>query len=250
LARFEDLPDPLITAPAVRYDGINASRHEGEARWHPSGTLLLIEAGTAEIEVPISDLQFGETVADEQIFTRTSLPDFRLRLPHAVPDDLAHHLPKPETYGKWVDRLGLGRAAIAFGMALPGSQVLLFDGLVQQAETPEELAAVLAHEIGHVRERHVMSALLRQFGLSILLSGANSGVVDNVFGFASLGYSRLAEREADAAGRRLLAQANISPLGAADFFDRLSTDEEAAGGTAARLSKAEDKRKGSGRDCG
>ncbi|HBR85348.1 MAG TPA: peptidase, partial [Erythrobacter sp.] len=77
---------------------------------------------------------------------------------------------------------------------LPGGQVLLFDGLVQQAESPEELAGVLGHEVGHVRERHVMTALLRQFGMSILLAGADSGVTNGVFGLAAMGYSRDAER--------------------------------------------------------
>ena len=296
------MTDPAFTAPALWYDGVNALRHEGEARWQPPGTLILTEAGAAEVAIPLADLRFAEAFDDRQILTRLSLPDFRLRLPRELPQGLARHLPAPVTYGRWVDRLGLGRAAIAFGIvsaaivalfmtapqwlgpliplswerrigdamvgdlgnrvcatpaseaalakllraiegdgsrirvgianidmvnaaALPGSQVLLFDGMVRQAKSPEELAGVLAHEIGHVRERHVMSALLRQFGLTVLLSGANSTVGNSAFGIVSLGYTRSAERVADATGRALLARADISPLGAAEFFDRMSTEE-------------------------
>lgn len=119
-------------------------------------------------------------------------------------------------------RAGIANIDMVNAVALPGGQVLLFDGLVQQAQSPAELAGVLGHEIGHVRERHVMTALLRQFGLSILLAGANSGVSDTIFGVAAMGYSREAEREADAYARARMKQSNVSPLGAASFFERLA----------------------------
>lgn len=121
-------------------------------------------------------------------------------------------------------RSGVANIDMVNAVALPGGQVLLFDGLVQQAETPEELAGVLGHEVGHVRERHVMTALLRQFGLSILLSGTNSSVGDTVFGLASMGYSRDAEREADSYARARMAESAISPIGAAEFFERMGGD--------------------------
>ncbi|QZD94019.1 M48 family metallopeptidase [Qipengyuania gelatinilytica] len=124
-------------------------------------------------------------------------------------------------------RAGVANMDMVNAVALPGGQVLLFDGLVQDAETPEELAGVLGHEVGHVRERHVMTALLRQFGLSILLSGANSGLGDTVFGLASMSYSRDAEREADEFARKRMEESNVSPLGAARFFERIGGDSEA-----------------------
>ncbi|MEX0342594.1 MAG: M48 family metallopeptidase [Erythrobacter sp.] len=121
-------------------------------------------------------------------------------------------------------RAGIANIDMVNAIALPGAQVLLFDGLVQQAESPEELAGVLGHEVGHVRERHVMTALLRQFGLSVLLAGADSGVTNGVFGLASMGYSREAEREADEYARARMAEGDISPLGAAGFFERMSEE--------------------------
>lgn len=313
------MTDPAFTAPAVWYDGVSALRHEGEVRWEPPGRLVLTKNGLPAEEIPLADLQFGEALPDRQVFRRSSLPDFRLRLPHDLPPGLAKHLPAKVTYGKWIDRFGLGRAAVVLGVAsaamvalfmtapqwlgpmiplswerrigdamvgdlgnrlcatpesdaalakliraidpdggdlrigianidmvnavaLPGGQMLLFDGIVKQAETPEELAGVLAHEIGHVRERHVMSSMLRQFGLTILLSGANSGVGNSAFGLASMGYTRQAEREADATGRRLLARADISPLGAAGFFERMAVEGgDLVGGTAGRQGTARDK---------
>ena len=294
------MADEAFQVAATWYDGLSALRHEGHARWD-LGELVLTDSTGAETRVPMADLAYVEKTRDTQVYTRQSLEDFRLRLPHDLPAGFARHLPERYEYGRWVDRLGLGKAAAGFAVvsaaavalfltapdwlgpripqswennlgqalvgdfggklcstpegdaalakllgkvdpaevkvragianidmvnavALPGAQVLLFDGLVQQAESPEELAGVLGHEVGHVRERHVMTALLRQFGLSILLSGANSGVGDTVFGLAQMGYSRDAEREADDFARARMAESNVSPLGAAGFFERLSDE--------------------------
>ena len=132
-------------------------------------------------------------------------------------------------------RAGIANIDMVNAVALPGGQVLLFDGLVQEAESAEELAGVLGHEVGHVRERHVMTALLRQFGLSVLLSGANTGVGDTVFGLAQMGYSRDAEREADAYARARMAASDISPIGTAEFFERMGRE---GGGESAGNSNA------------
>lgn len=114
-------------------------------------------------------------------------------------------------------------------VALPGGRVLLFDKLVRTAQSPDEIAGVVAHELGHVRKRHVMQALLRQFGLSILLSGSKSDLGGTVGALASMGYSRAAEREADNFSRERLAAANISPAATGEFFGRLRKLDPTAG---------------------
>ncbi len=284
------------------YDGHSALRHEGEAVWDGGGVLSLRGADGA-MAVALSDLEYGEERGGQIVYRRKSEPDFRLIVPSDLPPGLAARLPAKQTYGAWVDKLGLGKATAIFAavsvaavavfmtapewlgpripqswernlgdamvgdlgnrlcstpegdaalakllgkvdpadrkvragvanidmvnaIALPGGQVLLFDGLVQDAETPEELAGVLGHEVGHVRERHVMTALLRQFGLSILLSGANTTVGDTMFGLAAMGYSRDAEREADEYSRARMSESRVSPIGAAKFFERLGGDSE------------------------
>ena len=118
-------------------------------------------------------------------------------------------------------RAGVANAEMVNAVALPGGQVLLFDGLIQQAESAEELAGVLAHEVGHVRERHVMTALVRQFGLSALASGFGGGFGESAMALAGMSYSRDAEREADEYARAQMARSDISPNGAAEFFERM-----------------------------
>jgi Zn-dependent protease with chaperone function len=116
---------------------------------------------------------------------------------------------------------GVANNDMVNAVALPGGKVLLFDGLIQQAESPEEVAAVLAHEIGHVRERHVMSAMIRQFGLGLLTSGIDGRAGSFLLGLATMTYSREAEREADRWALRSLMANDVSPLGGARFFERM-----------------------------
>lgn len=119
-------------------------------------------------------------------------------------------------------------------VTLPGRQILLFRGLLDQARSPDELAGVLAHEIGHVEHRDAMIALLRGYGLSLLLGGADGGAVMQTL--ISNRYSRGAERAADSAAIEALQRANISARATAGFFDRLSRREP--GGMGADLAVA------------
>lgn len=107
-------------------------------------------------------------------------------------------------------------------VALPGGKVLLFQGLLGQAKSPDEVAGVLAHEIGHVRERHVMQGLLRQMGLAVVLGGFDGSGGSTLNGLLSTTYTRSAEREADDHSLKALKQAHVSPVGTADFFNRLA----------------------------
>lgn len=103
-------------------------------------------------------------------------------------------------------------------VALPGGRVLVFDGLLKEVGSPEALAGVIGHEIGHVRERHVMQAMLREFGISMVLSGFRSGMTNTIGRMTALSYSREAEAEADNWARARLAEAQISPRPIAAFF--------------------------------
>jgi predicted Zn-dependent protease len=54
---------------------------------------------------------------------------------------------------------------------VPGGNILISSGLILFCDSPEELAAVMAHEMGHVEERHVVSRLIKELGIDILTSG-------------------------------------------------------------------------------
>lgn len=130
-----------------------------------------------------------------------------------------------------------GKAVNAF--ALPGGQIVLFRGLLRSAASPEEVAGVLAHEIGHVAARDPTRLTLRSAGtaglLGILFGDVTGATVTVALSEALLrsGYQREAEAEADAYAARLLAAEGLPTPPLARFFDELA---ERTGGMPALLS--------------
>jgi len=113
-------------------------------------------------------------------------------------------------------------------VTLPGGRIVLFDGLVQAARSPDEVAGVIGHEIGHVRNRDVMESLLRQVGLSVLLGGMQGDIGGYTNALLAASYSRAAETRADAFAAQLLKDARIAPGPTADFFRRLGGKSDKA----------------------
>lgn len=101
--------------------------------------------------------------------------------------------------------------------ALPGGTIVFFDGLIQAAETPEELAAVFAHEIGHVVSRDPTRHALRSAGsigvLGLLLGDFAGGAAVLLLTerLIEANYSQSAETAADILALDLLEKAAIPP---------------------------------------
>ncbi len=117
--------------------------------------------------------------------------------------------------------------------ALPGRQIVIMRGLLEYVEGPDELAGIVAHEIGHVVHRHSSKGLIRAFGLSVFTSlflEGGSGIAQTIAEtggtLTALSFNREDEREADRSGAGILNAAGIGPGGLAAFFDRLAREEE------------------------
>lgn len=106
-------------------------------------------------------------------------------------------------------------------VTLPGGRIIIFDGLLKGAQSPDEVAGVVAHELGHVAHRDVLESLLRQLGLSVLLGGLDGNIGGYTNALLSSAYSRGAEGRADDYAIDALNRTNISPLDTAKFFKRL-----------------------------
>jgi predicted Zn-dependent protease len=122
------------------------------------------------------------------------------------------------------------RQANAF--AVPGGTVVVLTGLLEITSSPEELAAVLAHELQHIFRRHATRALLEHASAGLILTalmGDATGIL--AFGLegartlAVLRYSRRNEEEADAEGLRMMVAAGIDPRGMLAFLKRLEAKE-------------------------
>lgn len=115
--------------------------------------------------------------------------------------------------------------------ALPGGRIVLLRGLIADAQSPDEVAGVLAHELTHALKRHPMRALIANSGLALLFeltigngTGASLGLL-----LTTLSYTRAMEAEADAGALDLLRDAGISSAGFAAFFERLEKRDEEKG---------------------
>lgn len=112
--------------------------------------------------------------------------------------------------------------------AVPGGHVALFRGLIEDAESPEEVAAVLAHEAGHVVHRDPTRLALRAAGsagiLGLLLGDVTGGTIIVLVAdqLVTAAYTREAEASADAEAHRILAAAGLPATPMAGFFLRLA----------------------------
>ena len=129
-----------------------------------------------------------------------------------------------------------GREINAF--SLPGGPTFVFTGLLDKLKSEDELAAVLGHEMTHVRKQHWAYAYadmeLRGIGLSILLGAAHANydmynTTDLLNSMYTLKFSRGDETAADDGGFELMSKAGYNPQGMADVFQML--DDAQRGGS-------------------
>lgn len=287
---------------AWHYDGVTARRRHPDVQADDAG-LWLIEGDWQEGPIAWDTLVTRDRNDQQWLLGRSDRDGWRLALSGAIPPEIAARLPGTGRYGRWIDTLGLWKAAGAFAVvaagvvaiglaapawvaravpmswerrlgdamvgdfgprlckapagqaalnrlvariapdsrdlevrvtavpmvnaaALPGGRIVIFERLLTEAKSPDEVAGVLAHEVGHVRNRDVMAALARQAGIGFVLASLTGDVANGLGTLLAARYSRAAESEADAFAIRLLAAANISPLPTARFFAQLAKTED------------------------
>lgn len=117
--------------------------------------------------------------------------------------------------------------------ALPNGHLIIYSGLIINSDNQEELAGVICHEIAHIELNHVMKKLVKEIGLSVLISmtTGNTGVEvikETAKILSSSAFDRSLEKEADKKGVDYLVNANINPEHFADFIYKLSETEHEA----------------------
>ncbi|MDA0832983.1 MAG: M48 family metallopeptidase [Planctomycetota bacterium] len=116
--------------------------------------------------------------------------------------------------------------------ALPGGEIVVYTGLIEQAESAEQIAGVIAHEMSHATLRHGLQSVSQSLGII----AAIQIMIGDVGGLLALGselaqesiltgYSRGAETEADLEGARMLHAAHIDPKSMAEFFELLKEQQ-------------------------
>ena len=202
----------------------------GFLRW---GVPAIADWG-ARVMPPEADRVIGSgtlDILDRTVFSPSKLPARRVR---KLQDRFAE-MTRPLNDGhEYHLELRHGGAIGANAFALPSGIVVMTDELVEISKHDDELVAVLAHEIGHVRGRHALRQMLQAAGVSAL-AVALLGDVSSISGILSSApvllhakHSRDFEREADNFGKTWLKEHGIAESNFDAILCRISEEHGAS----------------------
>lgn len=167
----------------------------------------------------------GLDALDEAVFAPSALPTARQE---ALRQRLADVCWRLGDCPGWRMEFRAGGQIGANALALPGGILVFTDEIVKLAQHDDELVAVAAHELGHVRHRHVLRQILASTGVLVVgqvALGDVSGILDLAGGLPAIllqsGYSRDMEMEADAHALAMLERACLPPHRFSDLLARL-----------------------------
>jgi predicted Zn-dependent protease len=111
--------------------------------------------------------------------------------------------------------------------ALPDGHLVIFSELITECVSEEELSGAIAHELAHIELGHIMNKLVKEIGLSVLISTTTSGSTPEITREAvkilsSTAYDRTLETEADLKATEMLMKTGIDPAPYADLLYRIS----------------------------
>ncbi len=115
--------------------------------------------------------------------------------------------------------------------ALPGGNIVVYDGILKKINTAEELAALLSHEAAHIAYKHSLKSISRNLSgyvfISLILNDLNGFttiLIDNANSLNNLSYSRALESDADIRALETLKKNHLSQYGLVGLFQILSKE--------------------------
>jgi len=126
-------------------------------------------------------------------------------------------------------------SAIPNALALPGGRIVVFDSLIAKADNPDEIAGVIAHELGHLRHRDNMRGLIYNGGTSFLIGllfGDITGSSAVIFASRTLvtsSHSREAETAADTFSIEIMKKLGRPPKAMGELMLRVTGKEGGKG---------------------
>ncbi|MGQ0811282.1 MAG: M48 family metallopeptidase [Nitrospiraceae bacterium] len=192
------------------------------------GSDLLVEAAVDRVPVEWEQ-KIGEMAQRDFLAGQTVLHEgAAVQAVQEITDRLANKI----VDNRYKFQITVVKSDVINAFALPGGYVVVFTGLLKKAESADEVAGVLAHELNHVLQRHALERVVKtmgMFGIVTILLGDQRGLIglakELSVELATLKFGREQETEADLTGLRLLHRARISPEGMIQFFTRLTESD-------------------------
>jgi len=193
------------------------------------GADLLVEVAVSRIPVEweqkLGDSAYRDFLAHQEVMKEgpavTALGEMTQRLTEQI-------LNNPYKF-----EVTVVKSDVVNAFALPGGHVVVFTGLIKKADSGEEVAGVMSHELNHVLQRHGLERIVKSLGLMTAVAivlGDQQGLVGMMkqvgVELLTLKFGREQETEADVKGLQLLQRAKIDPSGMIRFFERLSEKDE------------------------
>jgi len=189
------------------------------------GAVLLVDLAVAQIP-PEVEQQLGRAIVP--VFAEQAQAGPVQEALNALLDRLERQAPAEVTTDRDYQVLYVPQEVVN-AIAIPGDRVIIYQGLLEQMESENELMMVLGHELGHFANRDHLRGLSRQLTVRLLLA-TFLGDAGSIGAIASSGASMVAsaqfsqqqEYQADEIGLRLLDQEYGQVAGATDFFETLA----------------------------
>ncbi|MFZ5776168.1 MAG: M48 family metalloprotease [Thermodesulfobacteriota bacterium] len=217
--------DVLDSIGGVNVGGVNI---RGDQIRAVTKTVRAVDKAFTDI-TPEQEYYIGRAVAATLLGRYRAHPDPQANLYlNTIGQTLARFSDLPETFGGYHFQILDDDSINAF--AAPGGLILVSRGLLRCCPDEDAVAAVLAHEIGHIQQRHGLQAIRQSRYTDLFTTVAAEGakqfagrevaqlttifegsIHDITATLVNSGYSRAAESEADAAAVRILTQAGYDP---------------------------------------
>lgn len=186
-------------------------------------------------ETELGATAFAEVRSKERVSTDPRANERVRRVGQRIADAVGGQLPS----ARW-EFVVFDAPDTVNAFALPGGKVGVYTGLLKLAETDDELAIVMGHEIGHVTARHgaermSQGTLASVVGAGLQVASQNSQYAQAIqtgYGLAVQGtilaFSRSHESEADNIGIRYAAKAGYDPRAAITFWQKMARAKDGA----------------------
>lgn len=182
-------------------------------------TVLKVEQATESLEEKL-----GETYWEFFKKTEEEVIDHEIT---AAVDKLLTKLCENNQVDRETIKLHILKSEDVNAFALPDGHIVVFSGLILDSDNEAELSGVLAHEMAHLQMGHLMKKLVKEIGLSVIISMTSGNGNPEMIRHAaklltSSAYDRNLEREADLKAVEYMVNSGINPEGLANFLYRMS----------------------------